>query len=66
MDKAELNHVPKLLELHECVASSCRNNTMPCIKIGEEYVKFNHKQVSAWNRAITKGKATLAVPHTQL
>jgi hypothetical protein len=63
MDKSELNHVPKLLELHECVASSCRNHTMPCVKVGEEHVRLNHEQVSAWSRAITKGKATPAKPH---
>src|SRR3954451_12301830 len=66
MDKAELNRVPKLLELHECVASTCRNHTMPCVKVGEEHVRLNHEQVSAWSRAITKGKATPAKPHAQL
>jgi hypothetical protein len=66
IDKTELNHVSKLLELHECVASSCRNNTMPCVKVGEEHVKLNHEQVGAWSRAINKGKATMEKPHARL
>jgi hypothetical protein len=37
MDKAEINHVPKLPELHRCIGSSCRNNTMPYVKVDEEY-----------------------------
>ena len=39
---------------------------MLCIKVGEEHDELNHEQVSAWSRAITKGKATLAKPHAQL
>lgn len=49
MDKAEINHVPKLPELHRCIGSSCKNNTMPCMKTDEEYIKLNHEQVSAWS-----------------
>ena len=66
VDKAELNHVAKLIELHECLAASCRNNSLPCVKVGEEHIKLNHEQVGAWSRAINKGRATLERPHTRL
>ena len=66
MDRADLNHVSKLMELHECIAGSCNNNSLPCVKIDDEHVKLNHDEVGAWSRAINKGKATMEKPHAQL
>jgi hypothetical protein len=39
---------------------------MPCIRVGEEHVKLNHEQVSAWSKAINKGKATMEKPPARL
>jgi hypothetical protein len=66
IDQAELNNVPQIIQLHECSAGSCRNNSLPCVKVGDEHVKITHDQLGAWSRAINKGKATLETPHSRL
>ena len=59
IDKASKNYVTKICEENECVASSCRNNTMPCLLIGEEHIKVDHLQLAAWSKAINQGNATI-------
>jgi hypothetical protein len=66
INKAELNYVPQLIELHECVSSTCGNNSMPCVKVGEEYIKLTHEHVRAWSKVITKKRAILNKPHDRL
>ena len=63
MDKVNLNHVSKLMELYKYIIKNYNNNSLLYIKINNKYIKLNHDKIRAWNQVINKGKVTIKKPH---
>jgi hypothetical protein len=47
VNKAELSHVFKLIKLHKCLAGIYKNNSLPCVKVGEKHIKVNAEDLKA-------------------